>query len=236
MDLFSRKLQFNQTVAASVFAVVTAAGLCSGARAAASSVVAGDTASIALRMFSDSGDQFINSLGDVSVKRGQAPVSIGENITQQFFGGGSTKPQIMASWDEYLGSTTSTIVLNIFTSDGSAFLPMGYSQGEQVFDFWTWNFGMADKVTWRGGFGAVPLVQARYQLSSDGGTEFPTNKSMISNIGNPWTGSDFGVTQADLAAGVNYVRVSYEVSPVPAPSAAALLGLGGLAAARRRRR
>lgn len=66
--------------------------------AAGPSVVAGDTASVALKMFSNEGDQYINSLGSVSVKRGQAPVSIGENVTQQTFGG--TKPQIMASSEQ----------------------------------------------------------------------------------------------------------------------------------------
>lgn len=224
---------FARPIAGISIAVIASAGLASNALAAGPSVVAGDTASVALKMFSNEGDQYINSLGSVSVKRGQAPVSIGENVTQQTFGG--TKPQIMASWDEFVGTDTSTVVLNIFTSDGAPFLPSGFSMGGESFDFWTWNFGMFDKVTWRGGFLAAPLVQARFQLSSTSGEDFPTNKSMTGNVGNPWGGSDFGVTQADLAAGVNYVRISYEVLPVPAPGALALLGLSGIAAARRRR-
>lgn len=223
----------NRIATGTTLALAASAGLAGGAFAAGPSVVAGDTASVALKMFSSEGDLYINSLGSVSVKRGQAPVSIGENVTQHTFGG--TPAQIMASWDEYVGSSTNTIVLNIFSSDGAPFLPMDFSIGGQTFDFWTWNFGMFDKVTWRGGAVAAPLIQARYQLSSNGGEEFPSNKSMTGNISNPWGGSDFGVTQADLAAGVNYLRVSYEVAPIPAPSALALLGLSGLAAARRRR-
>jgi len=215
-------------------AAASAAGLTTSAYAAVPAVVAGDTASVALRMFSDSSDQYINSLGNVSVKRGQAAISIGENTTQTLFGGGS-KPQIMASWDEFVGSTSSTIVLNIFTSDGAAFLPLDYSRSGETFNFWAWNFGMGDKVTWAGGASAATLIQARYQLSSTGGDDFTTNKSMTTNLGNPWTGSDFGIAQADLASSVNYVRISYEVSPIPAPGAMALLGLSGLAVARRRR-
>ncbi len=244
MNASNRSRSFCQTPSASAnrsrgvraLVMVAAAGLCASASAGVSSVVAGDTAAVAMRMFSSEGDQYINSLGNVSVKRGQAPVSIGENTTQQTFGGGTTKPQIMASWDEFVGTSTSTIVLNVFTSDGAPFLPMGYSIAGQTFDFWTWNFGMGDKVTWRGGAPAAPLIQARFQLSSTGGDDFQTNKSMTTNLGNPWAGSDFGITQADLAASVNFVRISYEVSPIPAPSAAALLGLSGLAAVRRRRR
>lgn len=201
------------------------------------SVADNDTAGIQLLMYGSNGTvRTINTLGNLSVRRGPTPTALGANVNGELIGG--SRGTILASWDEYLGSQFNTINVVISTSDSQDILPIGVvnpADPTETFDFWTWNFGVGDPVTWRAGASRAPLFAASYKLSSDGGQTFFSSKA-ITNLGDPWNGVDVGTTQSEPGSGVNYILLSYKVGPVPTPGTLALAGLCTLGAARRRRR
>lgn len=208
-----------------------------GPRGGGSSVVDNDTAGIQLLMFGSNGTiRSINAGGLISVERSRPPISIGQNRNGALQGG--SRGTVLASWDEFISPTFNTIVVTIFSSDGQDLMPLGVvnpADPDETFDFWTWNFGVNDPVTWRNQMPAAPLISAEYKLSNNGGQSFYSSKS-ITNLSNPWPGEDPGTTQGEPGNGVNYLKISYKVGQVPMPGALALAGLCTLGAARRRRR
>lgn len=198
------------------------------------SVVYNDTAGFGLKMFGSQGSTvYINAGGNQSRVRGVAPVSIGENRNGQLNQG--SRGEVLVAWDEFVGATHNTVRAVIKTSDGQDMMPSGVAIGNETFNFWTWNFGVGDAVTFREGVPNAAIYSATYSFSRDSGQTFFTTRNMLNNLANPWPGTDNGVTQIEVGTGVNYILLSYEIAQVPAPGALCLGGLSLFAAARRRR-
>jgi hypothetical protein len=204
------------------------------ARGGYPSVVGNDTAAFGLKMYGSLGSVVhINSGGNVSRVRSVAPASIGENRNGQLNNG--SRGEVLAAWDEFIGATTNTVRAIIKTSDGQEIMPFGVTSGNESFNFWTWNFGVGDAVTFREGVPSAAIFAATYSFSRDGGLTFFTTRNMLPNLDNPWPGTDDGTLQIEVGSGVNYILLSYQIAQVPAPGALALGGLAVLGAARRRR-
>lgn len=201
------------------------------------SVKSDDPASFSLPMYGSDGTKlYINTLGaGATVKINEGFKSIGENRNGQLING--SRGNIMVSWDEQVLTNKNVVTVLYMTSDGQDILPSGVMVGNETFDFWTWNVGVIDPINFQSQDGKVPLFAATVSLSRDGGDSFYSSKSIFNkSVSSPWNGKDGGVTQIDVGQGVNFIRLRYEVGQVPGPGTGALLGLGVLAAARRRRR
>lgn len=196
-----------------------------------------DPASFSLAMFGSNGTKrYINTGGaGSSVKIATGFTSIGENFNGQMING--SRGTILASWDEQVLVNKNVVTVLFKTSDGQDIMPSGVTIGGEAYDFWTWNIGVVDPINFQSQDGKVPLFAATVSLSNDSGSSFYSTKSIFNkSVSSPWNGKDAGVTQIDVGAGVNYIRVRYEIGQVPAPGAAVLMGMGVFAAARRRRR
>jgi hypothetical protein len=202
-----------------------------------SSIHSDDPASFSLPMFGSDGSKvYINTLGaSATVKLNEGFKSIGENRNGQIING--SRGNIMVSWDEQVLSSKNVVTVLFKTSDGQDIMPSGVMIGNESFDFWTWNVGVIDPINFQTQDGKVALYAATVSLSRDTGDSFYSSKSILNkSVSSPWGGKDGGVTQIDVGQGVNYIRLRYEIEQVPGPGTGALLGLGVLAAARRRRR
>lgn len=201
------------------------------------SVSADDPASFSLPMYGSNGSKvYINTAGAAaSVKINAGWTSIGENRNGQIING--SRGNVMVSWDEQVLSTKNVVTVLYMTSDGQDIMPSGVLIGNESFDFWTWNVGVIDPINFSTGDGKIPLFAATVSLSRDGGGSFYSTKSILNkSVTSPWGGKDGGVTQIDVGQGVNYIRLRYDIGQVPGPGAGVLMGMGVLAAARRRRR
>lgn len=185
------------------------------------SVLPGDTASMSLTM---PGGAFINQGGEVLVQRGMSPTSIGKNKN----GTGS----ILAAWDEINTPSGRFIQALWQTDNGEDILPIGSPSF-----FWGWHFGTTNPVEFLPFITNVEVKTATLALSRDEGTSFFTLFSIKGGVPTPdhWPGYDPGIFQSSAGNGINLVLAMYEINPVPAPAAAPLLALAGLAFHRRRR-
>lgn len=201
------------------------------------SVKTDDPASFSLPMYGSNGSKvYINTGGaSASVKINTGFTSIGENRNGQLING--SRGNILVSWDEQVLTNKNVVTVLYMTSDGQDIMPSGVMIGNETFDFWTWNVGVVDPINFQSQDGKVPLYAATVSLSRDSGDSFYSTKSIFNkSVSSPWGGKDGGVTQIEVGQGVNYIRLRYEVGQVPGPSTGVLMGMGVLAAARRRRR
>lgn len=199
------------------------------------SVKSDDPASFSLPMYGSNGSKvYINTGGaSASVKINTGFTSIGENRNGQLVNG--SRGNILVSWDEQVLSNKNVVTVLYMTSDGQDMLPSGVMIGNETFDFWTWNVGVVDPISFQSADGKVPLFAATVSLSRDSGDSFYSTKSILNkSVSSPWGGKDGGVTQIEVGQGVNYIRLRYEVGQVPGPGTGVLMGMGVLAAARRR--
>ncbi len=150
-------------------------------------------------------------------------------------------PTSVASVETPLGGITKQITVAAFTDDSSDWLPAGVDpdgSGDLLtairFDVGGFAAG-SDPIEWAGasiGAGAT-VISAEIALFIDGAFVFSA----------PLAGEDYssgglagvGVVGAAAGAGVDEVQIVWVIDEIPAPGSAALLGLAGFAAARRRR-
>jgi len=201
------------------------------------SVKGEDVASFSIPMYGSNGSKvFVNTGGSgASVKVNTGWTSIGENRNGQLING--SRGDVMVSWDEQVLASKNVVTVLYMTSDGQDLMPSGVMIGNETFDFWTWNVGVIDPINFQSADGKIPLFAATVSLSRDGGDSFYSSKSILNkSVSSPWGGKDGGVTQIEIGQGVNYIRLRYEIGQVPGPGTGALMGMGVLAAARRRRR
>ncbi|MFO0835940.1 MAG: hypothetical protein U0638_13295 [Phycisphaerales bacterium] len=201
------------------------------------SVKTDDPASFSLPMYGSNGSKvYINTDGAAaSVKVNAGWTSIGGNRNGQLLNG--SRGNILVSWDEQVLSTKNVVTVLFKSSDGQDIMPSGVMIGNETFDFWTWNVGVIDPINFATGDGKIPLFAATVSLSRDSGDSFYSTKSILNkSVSSPWGGKDGGVTQIEVGQGVNYIRLRYDIGQVPGPGAGVLMGMGVLAAARRRRR
>lgn len=186
-------------------------------------VKAKDKASIGLKMASDAQNKAFITNGDVPVERAIS-TPIGKTV--------SGTDTIMAQWDEFTGTSTSTIQVVWTTVNGEPFLPIGHKLNGKPAPFVEWRFGATDPVDFMAHITEIKLIAATISWSSDGGTSFQT-ADIFPFFTLPWKGSDFGKMLG--LAGVNYMFTIYEYEVIPAPASLGLLALGGIFACRRRR-
>jgi len=183
--------------------------------------------SLGVAMFADRDTSaFINTGGDVSVHRGPGSTDLGANVN----GSGN----VLGSWDEYLATDYNFIQVVWWTENGEDFLPLGAEIGGEPALFLGWRFGGGEAVRFLNWVQSVDLIRATVGLSDDGGTTVSAF-DITGAFTNPWDATDVGLSLAAAGLGINYIITQYEYNAIPAPSAAGVLTLAGLLAARRRR-
>lgn len=141
----------------------------------------------------------------------------------------------IASSETSLGGNMKQIVVAAFTNDSSDWLPAGVevNPGDPLTQlrFDVGGFAATDPIEWAGGT-AFTVVSAEYVIFIDGAPVFVAGMA----------GEDYsvglagvGVVGGAAGAGVDEIQIVWTLNEVPAPGSAALLGLAGFAAARRRR-
>jgi hypothetical protein len=149
-------------------------------------------------------------------------------------------PTTVASLESAVG-TIHTIVVAAFTDDSSDWLPAGIDpdgSGDLLtairFDVGGFAAG-SDPISWAGtsiGAGAT-VLSAEIVLFIDGSAVFSTGLAAEDYASGGLAG--VGVVGGAAGAGIDEVQIVWTVNEIPAPGSAALLGLAGFAAARRRR-
>jgi hypothetical protein len=214
-------------------AAVGAVSLPASIAEANGSVLTNDTASFRLVMFGDKGTQkSINAGNSVDIMRGSTGGSLGMNVN------GSS--EILLKWDEVdqPNKDPNLLVIEFWTKSRDDMMPFGVTHSGESFNFWTWNVGISNRVTFNGAQ-SVPLFTARVQLirvdPNTGGQTTISNQSIMTGQDNPWQGKDGGTTQSLVGQGMNMVRLTYEIGVVPGPGSLALIGIAGACLTRRRR-
>jgi hypothetical protein len=146
----------------------------------------------------------------------------------------------VASAEFALGGNMKQVVVAAFTDDGSDWLPAGVevNPGDPLtqlrFDVGGFAAG-SDPISWAGssiGAGAT-VISAEYVIFIDGSPVFVTGLAGEDYSSGGLAG--VGVVGGAAGAGVDEVQIVWTINEIPAPGSAALLGLAGFAAARRRR-
>lgn len=125
--------------------------------------------------------------------------------------------------------------VSIFSADSSDLIPGGLNFGSGaittlLFDVGTAGVGSPDPLSVSGP--AIQLLALDWALAVDGGLIFATGSA------NAFGGNDLGISEGIGGAsglGIDEQIMFFTYRQIPTPGAAALLGLGGLVAARRRR-
>ena len=188
----------------------------------------GEEASVAMKVYANPGvSAFVNQSGDGGVVRGGF-----ENTGS---GGSYGNYNVMASWDEFVGTNSNIVQVIWKTSTGQRFFPQGATVGGLPVQFLEWRLGATDPVEFGSWVTGNTLVSATISSSTNGGGNFQ-NFDITSSISNPWDGTAFGTTLPisffNLA---NYIQLTIEYTPIPAPGVITVLAGAGLLAARRRR-
>ncbi|MCC6662010.1 MAG: hypothetical protein IT437_14130 [Phycisphaerales bacterium] len=189
----------------------------------------GEEASLALKVYANPGvSGFVNQSGDGSVERGGF-----ENTGS---GGAYGNYNVMASWDEFVGTGSNIVQVIWKTSTGQRFFPPGATVGGLPIQFLEWRLGASDPVGFGPWVSGNSLVAATISSSVNGGASFQ-NFDITASISNPWNGTAVGTTLPisffNLA---NYIQLTIEYTPVPAPGVVTVLAGAGFLACRRRRR
>jgi hypothetical protein len=196
-----------------------------------------DRASMAILMYdADLNFTTVNTTGEVNITRGSTPTPSGFNRNGQGL--------ILFAWDEVVSGSRTIIRATMRTSNGEALVPAtaqvvrpGAITAPAV--YWSWRFGMIDPVNFRADITSTQLRRASISFSSDGGASYfqtTTHTNTITHRNDWRPGFDDGELLTTVGDGTNFVLLQYEVSYVPSPGAAAILGAGVLTIARRRRR
>jgi hypothetical protein len=217
-------------VAASSSATLWASG--GGHVEAPSAVVAGDAASLSLKVYgaAPSAQAFVNLPGDVSVVRGPAFTSLG---TPPAAYGNYT---LQGRWDEFISPTTNSVKVVWKTSNGQPFVPPGATVLGQPVASLEWRLGVTNPVSFQAWVTTVDLTRAFLGVSSNGGSSLTTH-DITAGVPDPWNGTACGVAMPiGTFANANYIEAMFVYMPIPGPAASgALLAGAGLYAARRRR-
>lgn len=197
-------------------------------------VLAGDTASFRLMMFGDLGSTLsVNTGGNVNVLRGATPVSLGMNVN------GSSN--IMAKWDEITNPNnpaTRLVVAELWTVSKDDMMPFGVTKNGENFSLWSWSVGATNAISFFN-TSTVQLFSAKVQMIrvENNNAQTTLGNASITDLPSKWNGVDVdGQTKTLTGQGMNMLRLTYEIESVPGPAPAALAGIAGLAASRRRRR
>lgn len=193
-------------------------------------LAANERASFAVMGYTGSLAQgFVNSSGHTMVQVGSEFQSIG------------TTPKgtdvIEAKWSEVALATGNFIDVIFRTRHGADIVPLGTQTAGQTAAFWGWNVGKTDAIQFQSWVTDFTLIRATWSFSLNGGNSFIPGGNHTARQSTPWNGFDPGnlLDGQYIGAGVNALQVRYQIELIPAPSAAALLGMGGLVATRRRR-
>lgn len=194
-------------------------------------VVAQDRATLGLMMFANQSTfGFINSGGDVSIKRNTDFMPIGT-----LFNGTDT---VVARWNERPDSFSNKVQVIWKTLNGREMLPIGSTVQGQPAPFLGWRLGALDPVEFRERFQPINLISVVVRVSSNGGQTFDaTDLTPFFLPRNPWDGTDTGLVLPLRGQGINMIITEYEYRVIPAPSAGAVLlaGAAGILCRRRRR-
>lgn len=212
------------------FAAATAHGQIDPGDAGIRTIAPDETASVALKAFSRSGEEIIHG-SERSLLVDQAFQSIGPLL------GG---PDIVeARWTEIRGVGTNVLQFEFRSRDGSALVPADYLIGDEEAEFIGWEIGRSDPIEFLEFTGDIEVIEYKVFVSENGGIDF-TVYDLTSSFLNPWDGMDFGRTLPLRTPGgpveYNLMIVEYEYTyTIPAPASMAVLGGIGLAGLRRRR-
>lgn len=193
-------------------------------------IAANEKASFAVVGYSGSLSQgFVNSNGHTLVQVGSGFQSIGNTA--------NGLDVIEAKWGEQALATGNFIDVIFRTRHGSDLVPLGTQTNGETAAFWGWNVGATDAIQMQSWVTEFRLIRATWSFSLNGGNSFIPGGNHTSRQASPWQGFDPGdlLDGQYIGAGVNAIQVRYQLELVPAPSAMALLGLGGLVTTRRRR-
>lgn len=192
-------------------------------------VMPNDHASVGLKVYANPNvSAFVNQTGDASVQRGTGFTNVGD-------GGAFGAYNVMSSWEEFVGAGTNILQVVWKTSNGQRFIPQGATVGGLPVQFLEWRLGVTDEVTFGSWVTGNTLVSATISSSTNGGGNFQ-NFDITASIANPWDGKAYGTTlPVSFFNLANYIQLSIEYTPVPAPGVLFIAGGAGLIALRRRR-
>lgn len=193
-------------------------------------VLPGDSASMSLRAYhSTTVHAFLNSGGDVEVKRGQT-VSLGTNIF--------TGAPMMATWNEIVGGPTTRVMATMWTADDSPLVPSGSRINGSLVGFIGWDFGNVNPVnfgSWIGEEGVTVLSATAFASNIAGGMYDEIN--ITSTIADPWDGKGGNATLSVQSWGeASLIGLEFEYIVAPSPAAASVMLAVGAAGLGRRRR
>ena len=194
-------------------------------------VVAMDHATLGLMMFADQSTfAFVNSGGDVSIKRNTDFLPIGT-----LHNGTDT---VVARWNENATPFTNKVQVIWKTQNGREMLPANSMVQGRPAPFLGWRLGAMDPVTFHERFAPINLISVVVRVSSDLGQTFDaTDLTPFFLPRNPWNGTDTGLVLPLRGQGINMIITEYEYQVIPAPSAgmALLVAAAGFVCKRRRR-
>lgn len=217
-------------IGAPLVAAASASGQVDPGDAGIRTIAADETASVALKAFSRTGEEIIHG-SERSIQLDQAFQSIGPLL-----GGPDV---VQAKWTEIRGMGVNTLQFEFRSRDGSPLVPADHLIGGEEAAFIGWEIGASDPIEFLDFTGDITVTQYRVFVSENGGIDF-TVYDLTSSFRNPWEGVDIGRTlplrtpEGPVEYNLMIVEYEYEYT-VPAPASLAVLGAMGLGGLRRRR-